>query len=279
MIKMDKGDILISVVIPTFNSERTLKACLESIKRQSEKNIEIIVVDGFSSDNTLKIARYFRCKVIQTKWRVLGARYIGAKNSNGKYILMVDSDQILKDNKIIEKSMKLMRKYDMLVLEEDSINKSTFLEKAASADRKLVHKLYEAQIDPLNGVLVPRFFDRKIILKAFKNINIGKLHDIMIFEDAIVYYEAYKISKKIGILSNAILHNEPKNFREFFKHNYRYGVAARELKNTEYKELIKTKTRFRKDSLKSNSLSLIIYSFILVLLKGIAYELGYIFGR
>ena len=103
-------------------------------------------------------------------------------------------------------------------------------------------------------------------------------HDIVIFDHVILYYEAYKISNKVGILNDAILHSEPDNFKEFFKHNYNYGVTARKLKNTKYSELIKAKTRFRTGSLKVKSLSLIMYSFIFLVLKGVAYELGYIFG-
>jgi len=48
-----KNKPLVSVVIPTYNSEKTLKKCLESIKRQTYKNIEIIVVDKFSKDRTV----------------------------------------------------------------------------------------------------------------------------------------------------------------------------------------------------------------------------------
>ncbi len=278
MIKMGKNDSLISVIIPTLNSEGTLKECLESIRSQSYKNIEILVIDSFSKDSTIKIAKEFKCVIVQTKWKLLGARYLGVKNSKGKYIFMVDSDQILKNNKVIENAVKLMKHYDMLVLEESSVNTSTFLEKAANADRKLIHKLYEVQIDPVYGVLLPRFFNKNVISEAFKNIDMKAFHDIVIFDHVILYYEAYKISNKVGILSGAISHSEPSNFKEFFKHNYRYGVTARELKNTNYSELIKAKTRFRRGSLKAKSLSLIMYSFILVILKGIAYELGYIFG-
>ena len=275
---MEKNNALVSIIIPTLNSERTLRECLKSIRDQSYKNVEIIIVDSFSNDGTLKIVKEFKCTIIQTKWKLLGARYIGVKNSKGNYVFMVDSDQILKNNKVIENSVKLMKNYDMLVLEESSVNTSTFLEKAANADRKLIHKLYKIQIDPVYGVLLPRFFDKKVISKAFKNIDMGEFHDIVIFDHVILYYEAYKVSNKVGILSDAILHSEPSNFKEFFKHNYNYGVTARKLKNTKYSELIKAKTRFRKGSLKAKSISLIMYSFILVILKGIAYELGYIFG-
>ena len=55
---------LVSVIIPTYNSSRTLEKCLESIKNQTYKNIEIIVVDNNSTDNTKEIAKKFADKAI-----------------------------------------------------------------------------------------------------------------------------------------------------------------------------------------------------------------------
>jgi len=45
-----KDNPLVSVVIPTYNSEKTLAKCLESIKNQTYKNVELIVVDNYSRD-------------------------------------------------------------------------------------------------------------------------------------------------------------------------------------------------------------------------------------
>ena len=56
-------DFLISVIIPTRNSSRTIEKCLQSIKDQSYENIELIVVDNNSTDNTKDIANRFTDKV------------------------------------------------------------------------------------------------------------------------------------------------------------------------------------------------------------------------
>ena len=52
-------DPLVSIIIPTYNSEKTLPLCLESIKRQTYKNIEVIVLDNFSIDRTVDIAKRY----------------------------------------------------------------------------------------------------------------------------------------------------------------------------------------------------------------------------
>lgn len=50
---------LVSIVIPTFNSSKTLGLCLESVRNQDYDNVEIIVVDNNSSDSTKEIAEKF----------------------------------------------------------------------------------------------------------------------------------------------------------------------------------------------------------------------------
>ena len=54
---------LVSVIVPTKNSSKTLEACLRSIKEQSYKNIEIIVVDNNSIDDTKESAKKYTDKV------------------------------------------------------------------------------------------------------------------------------------------------------------------------------------------------------------------------
>ncbi|MCR6692942.1 MAG: glycosyltransferase family 2 protein, partial [archaeon YNP-LCB-003-016] len=109
---------LVSIVIPTYNSEKTLAKCLESIENQTYKNIETIVVDSYSKDDTIKIAKSFNVKVMQTSWKLLGSRYLGFKESAGHVILLLDSDQILEKTSV-KRALKLLNDgYDMLCLEE-----------------------------------------------------------------------------------------------------------------------------------------------------------------
>jgi len=89
---------LVSVVIPTYNRSSTIIRCIESVIQQSYKNIEIIVVDDASTDNTeLVIQKYIilnNFNYIKLPSNVGGAeaRNIGVNNSNGDYIAFQDSD-------------------------------------------------------------------------------------------------------------------------------------------------------------------------------------------
>jgi glycosyltransferase involved in cell wall biosynthesis len=76
-----KAEPLVSVVIPTFNSERFLERCLRSVKAQSYSNIETIVVDNYSTDGTREIAQSQGARVIQGYFNKPEARNVGILNS------------------------------------------------------------------------------------------------------------------------------------------------------------------------------------------------------
>lgn len=267
---------LVAVTIPTYNSERTIRKTLESVKAQTYKNIEIILIDSYSKDKTCEIAKKFGVKIYQYKGALLGARALGVKKCKGNFVLLLDSDQIL-EKTAIERGVKLLNKYDMLWLEEKTYNPKSILERLYDADRILVQKYAQDFINPIGGVILPRFYKKEILLKAFNNIPKKILPFCIAHDHAIIYFEASKISKKIGKLNNAVWHIEPSSFIKLFKKTYRYGKTTKELvRNKAYLNIIKSKNKMRK--IKFQDLNLSIKSNILRILRGIPYKLGYWFG-
>ncbi|MBD3355129.1 glycosyltransferase [Candidatus Woesearchaeota archaeon] len=88
---MDK----VSVIITTKNEENHIKDCLKSVIKQTYPNIEIIVVDNNSTDDTASIAKRFGIKVYNKGPERSAQRNYGANISSGKYILYLDADMIL----------------------------------------------------------------------------------------------------------------------------------------------------------------------------------------
>ena len=96
---------IVSVIVPVYNVEKYLKKCIESIIEQDYSNLEIIIVDDGTPDNSGKIADEFaaidnRIKVIHKEnGGVASARNVGIASAKGEFILFVDSDDwISKDH-------------------------------------------------------------------------------------------------------------------------------------------------------------------------------------
>lgn len=99
----------ISILVPIYNAEKFLGDCLTSIISQSYINIEIILINDGSADNSLSIAKKFaskdsRIKIINQKNAgVSAARNAGLDQASGEYVLFIDSDDYLPDTQVINK--------------------------------------------------------------------------------------------------------------------------------------------------------------------------------
>jgi glycosyltransferase involved in cell wall biosynthesis len=89
----------ISIVIPVYNAQKTLSACLHSIFNQTFKNYEIIVVNDGSTDKSLAILKKFQSKITVINQKNQGAakaRNEGAKVSKAPFIIFCDADVTMK---------------------------------------------------------------------------------------------------------------------------------------------------------------------------------------
>lgn len=93
---------LVSVIITTKNEEKNIPNCLESIKNQSYKNIEVILVDNFSVDKTVNLAEKYRVTIYFKGNERSAQRNYGAKVAKGEYLLYLDADMILESTTLIQ---------------------------------------------------------------------------------------------------------------------------------------------------------------------------------
>jgi len=103
----------ISVVIPIYNAQKTLKQCLESIFNQTFKPIEIIAVNDGSTDKSKKILEQYKKKITmidQPNGGAAKARNAGAKIANAPFIIFCDADIIMKPE-MLEKMYQVLKKH------------------------------------------------------------------------------------------------------------------------------------------------------------------------
>ena len=118
---------LVSIVIPTKNSESFLDRCLSSIRKQTYKRIEIVLVDGYSTDSTIKIANKYDARIFLYEPKVAKGffdapyrRNYGVAKSKGKYIYIVDADMELGKN-VVASCVNLSNNgADAVIIPEDS---------------------------------------------------------------------------------------------------------------------------------------------------------------
>lgn len=97
---------LVSVIVPVYNTERYLMNCIESIRKQTYSNMEIVLVDDGSTDNSGKICDDYaledaRFHVIhQQNKGIIAAKKTAVKECHGEYVMIVDSDDWIEDGYI-----------------------------------------------------------------------------------------------------------------------------------------------------------------------------------
>ncbi len=93
---------LVSIITPNFNGERYLEETIKSVINQEYKNIEYIIIDGKSNDSSKKIIKKYKkkinCFISEKDNGIFRAVHKGIKKSKGKYIIWINSDDILDKN-------------------------------------------------------------------------------------------------------------------------------------------------------------------------------------
>jgi len=107
----------ISVIIPNHNYAHYVGEAIESVLKQTYQNIELIVVNNGSTDNSLEVLKFFNDEIIlidQPNLGQSGARNAGLRNATGDYIAFLDADDLWHPSKL-EKQVPLLNQITQLV--------------------------------------------------------------------------------------------------------------------------------------------------------------------
>lgn len=145
----------VSVIITTKNEEKNIGRILQSIKNQSYKNIETVVVDNNSTDKTVEISKEFTSKVYIKGPERSAQRNYGVKQSEGKYVLIVDADMELSD-RVVESCLENIKTKKALIVPERTVGGGFMAEV-----RKFEREMYMGD----STIEVARFFPREVFLE------------------------------------------------------------------------------------------------------------------
>lgn len=218
---------LLSIIVPIYNVEKYLHACVESLLNQTLQDIEIILVDDGSPDNCPEICNNYalkdhRIKVIHKENQGLGyARNSGLEIATGKYITFIDPDDyidkdayetlcyIAEKNKLDTLRFNNIRFSDTGWKSEKNYNNEFILFDKQEEIKKIALSLFDTTcvkgniINQLGGSSCMAIYNRHIIEEFSINFLSERLY---ISEDLIFNFYFYLHSSKIGYLSNTYYH-------------------------------------------------------------------------
>jgi len=261
---------LISVIIPTYNRVHTIARCVESIIMQTYKNIEIIIVDDFSDDDTRSVVNTINDERVQyyclsENSGACVARNYGINKAKGKYIAFQDSDDVWSPNKL-ERQLEILltQKADIVFCSMKRIDEETnefidffpnsmeshFIKSEELLKGNLVSTQTllgrrECFLDVLFNPNMPRFQDWELAIRLLRKYSIYYSNEILVD----VFLQADSISKSnvktIVGLSNIIELNKIlylDNIEEYYNilsWLARIKVVCSENPQTVYKEMLK----------------------------------------
>ena len=195
---------LISIIVPIYNSEKYIKKCLDSIIAQTYSNLEIILVDDGSTDNSYGICKDYQQKddriilLQQKNSGVSMARNYGLKVAKGEYIGFVDSDDYIEPemyeelvNSIIESNCKIaICNYYFENSDSKEIKNFQSESKCFSRDSFIENMFNDLCI---NGFLCNKLYYKELLFN--KNHTIYLDENIKMMEDNLFNYNIYDLNK------------------------------------------------------------------------------------
>lgn len=239
-------DSLISIIVPVYNTENYLEKCLYSLVNQTYKNIEIIIIDDGSPDNSMNIIQKFvladnRVKVISQKNQGLsGARNTEMNNANGDYIMFIDSDDWIEID-TCEKAINASEKYNADVVfwpyikEFSDLQKDNYLFDKTEIiwSEKNINQLSRRMVGLVGDELAnPQSIDNLVTAwgKLYKKSVIGDVRftdtKIIGTEDALFNIEVFLGINSAVYIPDLLSHYRKDN-ESSLTHNYKKKLVSR----------------------------------------------------
>jgi glycosyltransferase involved in cell wall biosynthesis len=197
----------VSVIVTTRNEERNIGNCLQSIKRQNYKNLEIILVDNYSTDKTAQTAKKFDVKVFFKGNERSAQRNCGVEFAQGDFVLYLDADMILPPQ-LIEKCVERCRLggFGALYVPERIVGEGFWIQV-----RDFERSFYTGTV-----VDAVRFIRRSLFLQ------VGGFDESLVGPEDWDFDRKIRGTAKVGVVDSFLLHNEGKfNMQRYLqKKNY-----------------------------------------------------------
>ena len=211
----EMSDPLFSVIVPTYNNEREIRRCIESILCQTYRNFELILIDDGSQDLTSLYCDQFsekddRVKVVHKENAgAAAARNTGLFLAKGRYIYFVDADDWV-DNTLLYEASQVLDKVSApdifvfgsrMLMENQTVTYSSFVEPGLYTKSRLEHEVYSRMMCPrgkkdwmsvVSYYLWDKIISRELLLEHY-------CRDTSLFmgEESVCAYECMYYAKEV----------------------------------------------------------------------------------
>lgn len=200
----------VSVIVPVYNTEKYLKRCIDSIVNQTYANLEIILVDDGSTDNSQNICKEYAqadkriCVISGENYGVSHARNEGMRKATGDFLYFVDSDDLLSIN-AIDTMVKEFEKVDCELV----IAGYSEMENDEKAVKKSWGKLTLTSNDAKKSVLDESgaggyLWNKLFIASLIKENDIKFDEQICVWEDVLFVMEYIDKCKKVDLIDDIV---------------------------------------------------------------------------
>ncbi len=199
---------LVSCIIPTFNRANKVTNAIKSIQNQSYKNIEIIVVDDQSSDNTHKVVKDLMQNDNRIQYHLNplkganNARNYGIEQAKGSYIAFLDDDDVWVKDKT-EKQVQFFNQLD----ENYGVVYCAFVRKTLTGKSKKRHPNKFSRIK--NGNILPRMLKRNFIGTPTILVKSSVFEEVGTFNPKFSSFQDWELLTKIAAKYHFYYINEP----------------------------------------------------------------------
>ncbi|MEA1956217.1 MAG: glycosyltransferase family 2 protein [Campylobacterota bacterium] len=245
-VNIDNKEVLISVVIPLYNARKYILETVESVLNQTYENLEIIIVDDCSTDDSIEIVKKIqkqdkRVKLVESETNFGGParpRNIGIENSNGEYIAFLDADDVWLPEKL-EKQLNFLlinrcdivhTKAYMIDIESEMIGKFK--------NQKIYNKL-KYFFNDLTILYFSNFINiNTVLMKKDISLKFKEDKNLIALEDWMFWIENLYNGKKILLLDDFLINyrfdinsiSDRKSDKSYRKAYYMYALLLLEKK-------------------------------------------------
>lgn len=199
--------MLISVIIPVYNTAKFIKRCVDSVIGQLTDNVELIFIDDSSTDNSLEVLYNMlsghnnqNIHVLENKIN-LGSgetRNKGIAYANGEYVIFIDSDDYVSHN-YFENLIEATAKHpDIIVFDYSEVTNNGIIKKHINVPNTSLKCVEELLLNKMHNSLCNKLFKKSLF--TLQNVNIPK--GMSMFEDKSICFKLFYYAKTISYIEH-----------------------------------------------------------------------------